>query len=58
MGVINPITLKFIGDKSLVANKYMEPENNKTPVRISLSKVDFYLGLMYIESPMKNSKKE
>lgn len=40
-GVMNPITLKLRGVKSLVAKKYIEPENNKTPVSISLNKIDF-----------------
>ncbi len=40
-GVIKPITLKLKDVKSLVANIYIEPENNTIPVSISLSKIDF-----------------
>lgn len=40
-GVIKPITLKLKDVKSLVANTYIEPENNTNPVSISLSKIDF-----------------
>ena len=56
-GVMNPITLKLKGVKSFVANKYIEPENNNTPIKMSLHKIDFWLGLMCVVMPIKNNKK-
>jgi len=56
-GVINPIILKLKDVKALVDNTYMEPENNITPVRMSLNKIDFWFDLMCVVIPTKNSKK-
>ena len=57
IGVMGPNTLKLKVVKSLVDNKYIEPENNIIPVRMSLYKIDFCFGLICLVIPIKNNKK-
>jgi hypothetical protein len=40
----------------LVDSRYIEPENNKRPVEISLDKIDFCLDLSGVDPPIKNNK--
>ena len=57
IGVINPITLKLKEVKSLVANTYIDPENTKTPIRMSVYKMDFCFDVMCVVTAKKNNKK-
>ena len=43
--------------KSLVANTYIDPENTKTPMRMSVYKMDFCFAVMCVVVAKKNNKK-
>ena len=57
IGVTNPITLKLKEVKLLVANTYIDPENTKTPMRMSVYKMDFCFAVMCVVVAKKNNKK-